>query len=333
MELLSPAQLEDYLAERGWIPSGAGVELEALTGGVSSEIFLVRSPAGEFVVKQARPRLRVEAEWLCDPQRNLYEQAYLEFVGSLLPGAVPKLLHCDPERGLFLMEYLDGGWSDWKARLWCGELSEATAGEAGRLLGTIHRGTWGSEEIARRFRNTDLFRQLRVDPYLRTTAERHACVREAILAEADRLEQTHLALVHGDYSPKNLMTSGDSIRILDAEVAWFGDPAFDVAFLLNHLVLKGIRFPDRAEGFRHLRQVFRIAYVKALGRGWDDALDQRVTRLLLMLMLARISGKSPVEYIPRESEAAAFIIRFTTRRIGREPLGSLDAFEQALDLS
>ena len=64
--------------------------------------------------------------------------------------------------------------------------------------------------------------------------------REVLRAEAERLVTCRSVLVHGDFSPKNLLVSGDRLVIIDCEVAWYGDPAFDLAFLLNHLCLKAL---------------------------------------------------------------------------------------------
>jgi len=330
MVVLSIPDLRQYLARKGWLTHPTEAEIRPLTGGVSSEILLVHDGARKFVVKQALPQLRVRDEWRCDPVRNLYEQDFMEKAGRIIPGAVPRLLHGDREQGLFLMEYLDGRWVCWKGQLMAGELSETVAARAGQLLGQLHAATWRDPEVAKAFDNTPLFCDLRVDPYLRTTGQRHPALQVLFEAESARLEGTQLALVHGDYSPKNLMTDGRDLKILDAEVAWFGDPAFDIAFLLNHLVLKAIRFPERTASFARLRLRFRECYIAALGPHWDPDLEARSVRLLLMLMLARISGKSPVEYFTPQDSGAQWIVGFVTTHLTASDLTTFEAFETAL---
>ncbi len=318
MSTLSAKELLTYLQERGLIADAARAEIAPLDGGVSSEIFVVKHEDGAFVVKQALEKLKVRDDWRCDPVRNLYEQDYMAEAEAMVPGSVPRLLQGDRVLGLFAMEYLDGRWATWKSRLMEGALSAASAARVGELLGRLHAAGWGREDLARRFDNTPLFHELRVAPYLLTTGDRHPELARYFQAEAQRLEATRLTLVHGDYSPKNLMTDGTAVKILDAEVAWYGDPAFDVAFLLNHLLLKAVKFPEWATGLAGLRVSFLNAYRGALGGHWSTELDRCAARLALMLMMARISGKSPVEYIAREGDEARAILRFTLRRVGAD---------------
>jgi aminoglycoside phosphotransferase (APT) family kinase protein len=109
-------------------------------------------------------------------------------------------------------------------------------------------------------------------------------------------------LVHGDFSPKNILQGASGPVILDAECAWFGDPAFDVAFVLNHLLLKGAWRPQwrmrYVEAFASLERAY-FAHAR-----WEpaEALAARIAALLPALMLARIDGKSPVEYLQSEVE-------------------------------
>lgn len=333
MQILSPADLPAYLHRHGLIADPGGAEVLPLDGGVSSEIHIVRTPRRTFVVKQALEKLRVRDDWRCDPKRNLYEQEFLALAQEILPGSVPQLLHCDREQGLFVMEYLDGRWSTWKSRLWAGEMSRHVAGRAGASLGTLHHAAWGREDLARRFDNTPLFHALRIAPYLLTTAERHPDLAHHFQEEARRLALSRLTLVHGDYSPKNLLTDGEGVKIIDAEVAWYGDPAFDTAFLTNHLLLKSVRFPERAAGYKDLHDAFYQAYKSSLARHWSEDLEARSSRLTLLLMMARISGKSPVEYFAPDSPEAGFILDFTSARITSEACsfsGLFHHFQQAL---
>ena len=93
--------------------------------------------------------------------------------------------------------------------------------------------------------------------------------------------------------------------LLDCEVAWYGDAAFDPAFFLTHLFLKELWHRPRQAGMRRMVDEFWSAYLAA--RPVPD-LDQRVARLLLMLLLARVDGKSPVEYL--DSVRQDFVRRF-----------------------
>jgi hypothetical protein len=115
--------------------------------------------------------------------------------------------------------------------------------------------------------------------------------------------------------------------VLDAECAWFGDPAFDLAFVLNHLLLKGVWRPalrDRyLDAFASLVEGYR-AHVR--WEPWDDV-ERRTAALLPALLLARIDGKSPVEYIASDSEREA-VRAFARPRVAAAP-HTLDAIATA----
>jgi aminoglycoside phosphotransferase (APT) family kinase protein len=104
-------------------------------------------------------------------------------------------------------------------------------------------------------------------------------------------------LVHGDFSPKNLLIGPAGPVILDAECAWFGDPAFDLAFVLNHLLLKGAWRPQWRERYADAFAALAAAYFAHVEWEARVSCDARTAALLPALMLARIDGKSPVEYL------------------------------------
>ncbi len=294
-------ELIDHLRNVGVVLSDCP-EVLPLTGGVSSEIALIRDGERRMVVKRALERLCVKDEWFADTRRNLAEQAYLQYANSVSPGSVPRLLHKDADRRFFVMEYLGTGWSNWKQKLLEGHIDHWAAKVAGEVLGQIHAASWGDARVRLDFANADAFHALRIEPYLLTTGARNAALRSQFEAEADRLGSASIALIHGDFSPKNILLCDDSHRValLDCEVASFGDPAFDVAFLVNHLCLKALHKPTWSTAYLALASSFLGAYGNAIGVRWDAELDARVARLVLMLMLARVDGKSPVEYLAGE---------------------------------
>ncbi len=289
------------LAEAGVIAS-ARAEVRPLAGGVSSDIFLIDDGVRPVVVKRALAQLRVQQEWVADVSRNRYEQAYIDYVAKLLPDSVPTIYHRDTERGYFVMEYIGDGYVTWKSRLLALDVQTAHAGIAGSILGTIHRHSW-MDPIARGVFDSDRnFYELRLEPYLLTTARNHSDIAAQIEVEADRIARSRECLVHGDFSPKNLLIADDAdssarMVVLDCEVAWFGDAAFDVAFLLNHLMLKALHLPRRRAVLLKSVLAALDAYKNILRDERVEVTDHRTAVLLPMLMLARIDGKSPVEYL------------------------------------
>ncbi|MEF8856196.1 MAG: phosphotransferase, partial [Haloplanus sp.] len=124
---------------------------------------------------------------------------------------------------------------------------------------------------------------------------------------------TSRTLVHGDYSPKNVLVdrSDDPVPwILDFEVAHWGDPAFDAAFMLNHLFIKSIYNHDRHAAYADAADRFWTAYDRAAE--WD--IERETVAELAVLMLARVDGKSPVEYVDRAvAEALRRVAKRTLR--------------------
>jgi len=292
-----PLEFLELLRQDGVVKSPAAT-LTPLTGGVSSEIYRVDDGGETFVVKRALAKLKVREDWFADVGRNRFERAFMEYVGRFAPEAVPALRQCSEEHGYFAMEYLAPEFANWKQLLLAGCCQQEHAALAARLLGAIHRHSFGDQQAAQLFDTTENFHKLRVDSYLLTTAGRHPKLRALIEAEAERLEATRECLVHGDFSPKNILIQGDRMVLLDCEVAWFGDPAFDTAFGLNHLFLKALHCAPHAPQLEQMISVFWNGYIAARGPGFDaSAMEERTTRLLLMLMLARVDGKSPVEYL------------------------------------
>jgi 5-methylthioribose kinase len=298
--MLNTPAFIDYLRERG-IVEGTDVTVTPLAGGVSGEVVIVRSCERTFVVKRALPKLNVKEEWYSDAGRNLIEYRAIEFVRSITPEAVPRLMFVDPEEHLFAMEYFTGDFANWKRQLFSGEIRVDTAIQAAKLLATIHNATWLSSQAHNSFDTIDNFASLRIEPYLIATSRRHPRLRTIFESEAARLSQSRIALVHGDFSPKNILVSPHRLVILDWEVAWFGDPAFDCAFLLNLLFLKSVYFLDRYQDFVGLIEAFRRTYAASLSH-FDEALELRIAHLTLLLMLARIDGKSPAEYFTDEGQ-------------------------------
>jgi len=306
--------LLDLLRADGVVRSAAA-RLTPLAGGVSSEIYRVDDGRDSFVVKRALPKLNVAAEWFADPRRNLHEQDYLRYVAAFLPGSVPRLRFASRDHCYFAMELIDGELANLKTELLAGRIDRSHAASAGRTLGTIHRHSAGDPEAIELFATTDDFWQLRIEPYLLATAEAHPRLAAALRAEAERLAACRSALVHGDYSPKNLLVSGERLVVIDCEVAWYGDPAFDLAFLLNHFCLKAL-YHAPAHGAR-MQDAARAA-CEAYDEAWSNlpvvaVIAARASRLLPMLLLARVDGKSPVEYLTDSQRQ--HVRRFAERKI------------------
>jgi aminoglycoside phosphotransferase (APT) family kinase protein len=296
LHLLDPRSVVPYLISRGVLGGDEPAEVCPLGGGVSNVVLAVQTPSICVVVKQSLPQLRVAEQWLAKRERALTEAAALQLAGELTPGSVPAVLDADPEAFSLTIACAPASWANWKDELLAGRADPSVAARLGRLLAT-----WHACPDAARFDDAEAFDQLRVDPYYRTVMRRHAEVADVVGECIARMAACRQSLVHGDYSPKNVLVGDGQVWVLDFEVAHCGDPAFDVAFLLNHLVLKALHRPQDAARYEQCSRVFWGAY------GLVEE-PEYVLAHLGCLLLARVDGKSPAEYLTAAERDTARVL-------------------------
>jgi aminoglycoside phosphotransferase (APT) family kinase protein len=302
----------------GFAPSSVSV----LSGGVSSIVLLAETGSQRVVLKQALPQLRVEAEWLCDRRRALREAAALRELAPLLgPNSVPRVLAEDPDQFAFAMTASPSHSESWKARLLRGECEPAIARAAGLVLAQVIERTEG--RFQEQFGDVSIFDDLRLDAYYRYTAGRHPDLRpyfESLILDCTNRRHS---LVHGDFSPKNILTDGASAMVIDWECVHYGNPAFDTAFLLNHLLLKSFHLPRQARDFGRLAEAFWSEVAGVAGEWFFGS----TLRHWPGLLLARIDGKSPAEYI-RGPGAREAVREFARDLIARPAADVSEVFDR-----
>jgi len=271
----------------------------------------------------------VREEWLSRRERIYRECAALRAVAPVLPaGAVPYIVFEDRDNFAFAMEAAPAEAHPWKTELLAGEVREELAQEAGRLLGawireSAHRPEWQTE-----FGDLTVFGELRVDPYYRSTAARHPALHERFASLINECLERRVSLVHGDFSPKNLLVRGSSLMVIDWEVAHWGDPSFDAAFLTNHLLLKAAVVPAAARALSVAAGTFWRALGDETGGGYEW-LEPAAMRHLGCLLLARVDGKSPAEYL-QDEELKGRLRAAATHLIMQPPGSAAEAFERVL---
>lgn len=326
------AEIALGLRKMGLAAPGDALSLSPLAGGVSSDIYLAETAGRRFVVKRALRKLKVRAHWEAPLSRNAAEAAWMRAVAEWLPRAVPAVLGEDAELGLFAMTYLPPEENPvWKAELMAGQADEAFAAGVGGDLAFAHARSAATEGVAARFAHRETFIAIRIEPYLLATARAHPALAADLEAIAQATLANDKALMHGDVSPKNILRSPLGPVFLDAECACWGDPAFDLSFCLNHLLLKGARRGVARAAFRPAFLALLDSYLAGVDWEARGGLAARVARLLPALFLARVDGKSPVEYLETETEreaVRAFAAPLVANPVG-DPVAIVNAWVQS----
>ena len=307
---------------------GEAFRAETLPGGVSSDILRIDSSGRSLCFKRALAKLKVAADWRAPVERNHAEVEWLRVAGELVPQAVPRILGEDAQSGAFAMEYLTPDMHPiWKNQLRDGHIRTETAAAVAGCIAAIHAGTAHRADFAERFANDYIFHPIRLEPYLLATGVRHPDCAARLRELAETTAHTKLALVHGDLSPKNILVAAHGPILLDAECAWYGDPAFDLAFCLNHMLLKCLWRPQWRAQYLACYDALASTYLARVTWEPRAAIEARVAQLLPGLFLGRVDGKSPAEYLTGEEDKQR--VRRVARRFLLEPVDRLAVIRDA----
>jgi len=325
---LSQVDMPAFLRELGLAGEDEAVAVEELPGGVSSLVLKVTLGEHRWIVKQALPKLKVEADWYCDPSRNLLEAKAIRLFSSFLPeGSVPKIVYHDPESFFLIMTCGPEGAVTWKEELLAGKVNLTIARKLAAILAEIHNRTAGNEQMRRDFNFPELFYDGRLDPYFVTLQPMYPDLAGRLGEVVEKCLHTSRCLTTVDFSPKNHLVKGDEVMIIDHEGCHYGDPAFDNAFFLNHLFLKSIHNPHMRERyFEAIRLIWSI-YAGAIRYIDPGQIERETVEMLGPMMLARADGKSKAEYLrERDKEVIRELSRVAI-------LERLDRLEQLIDLT
>lgn len=300
LDIEDPAALEAYLRATGRVGTSEAISIRTLTGGVSNKTVLVRTERTAWVLKQALPKLRVQADWFSDPARIEREALGLRWLAELAPGgAITPLVFEDAPRHLLAMQAVPKPHENWKEALLAGRIEADRVRQFAALLAQIHRAAYERrDELARLFDDRRFFESLRIEPYYTFTAARVPGAAAFLQSLIHATRARRFTLVHGDYSPKNILLHDGHLVLLDHEVIHFGDPAFDAGFALTHLLSKAHHLPAHRQRLAESAQTFWDVYRGGLGDPpWAGELQGHAVRHTLGCLLARVAGRSPLEYL------------------------------------
>jgi hypothetical protein len=302
IDIADKGVLVDYLTGRGVFEKNRELYVRYFSGGVSGNAAFVSGGGKEILVKQALPKLKVAEIWECDPRRIVIEYQALEVYARIVPRCVPAPLFFDQENLVMCREAVPEACPMWKTPLLEGLLDFRIAGNAMNTLLEVHNQTAGDQTVAEVFGDTGVFYNLRINPYIEFTVSRYPDLKEKSSRVIDVLLNQKTALVHGDYSPKNILIMDERLFVLDMETAHFGNPAFDVAFFSNHFILKAIKNSAWKEAYLNMLKFMTGIYFNNVSCMDAVTMEKTTIQILGFLLLARIDGKSPVEYITGEPD-------------------------------
>jgi thiamine kinase-like enzyme len=293
MNIEAAGELLDYLRQHGHVRETESPRVTILAGGVSNRTVLVERDGGpDWVIKQALAKLRVEADWFSSPERIHREALGLQWLGRLAPAdSIPRFVFEDHEHHLLAMSAVPRPHDNWKTMLMRGEIVLDHFRQFGALLASIHRGALRqSAELEPLFRDTSFFESLRLEPYYSFSARQVPDAAPFLKGLIAQTRATRLSLVHGDFSAKNILVRNGRLVLLDHEVIHWGDPAFDLGFSLALFLCKAHHFPAWRADFARAALLYWQSYD-------DNSREQCAVSHTLACLLARVVGKSPVEYL------------------------------------
>ena len=299
-ELLNESTVVAYLTKRGIISGSA--EVEELTGGVSNVVLGVKSGAKDLVLKQALPQLKVAAVWKADQRRAIVEANGMKLLHSITPENVPDLIDLDPEEFTLTMDRLPRECTVWKTDLLEGVIKASVGKDLGRILATWHNFGANSKESLDAYMEDSLFDQLRVTPFYRAVAKVNPGLDNRIQELITEITTIKITLVHGDFSPKNIMITGtDKPIVLDFEVMHTGNPVFDLGFVSAHLLCKYLRTEDSSQ--KSLLRETAIAFINSYDQTCNIPVANSLPHHVAVIALARVEGVSPVNYLDESAKA------------------------------
>ena len=299
-ELLNESTVVAYLTKRGIISGSA--EVEELTGGVSNVVLGIKSGAKDLVLKQALPQLKVAAVWKADQRRAIVEANGMKLLHSITPENVPDLIDLDPEEFTLTMDRLPRECTVWKTDLLEGVIKPSVGKDLGRILATWHNFGANSKESLDAYMEDSLFDQLRVTPFYRAVAKVNPALDNRIQELITEITTIKITLVHGDFSPKNIMITGtDKPIVLDFEVMHTGNPVFDLGFVSAHLLCKYLRTEDPSQ--KSLLRETAIAFINSYDQTCNIPVATSLPHHVAVIALARVEGVSPVNYLDESAKA------------------------------
>ena len=278
------------------------IQYKKLTGGVSSEVYHVRTNKNNYCIKRSLKRLLVKKKWIANTNRIKFEYLWLKHCQNILKRNIPNTYEFNDKKKYIVMEYLKTSQYKTLKQLYFKRIINInTIKLISKHLYKIHSNSSNYKTKKTFEGNYKNFYDLRLDPYFNEVGRVYPKYKEYIKKINENYIKNSSTLVHGDFSPKNILVDKNKIIYLDAECCNFGDPVFDLVFFTNHLLIKSIFLRDKSQEFIKLYLSFYKEYLSNLSTKNFNSYIDRIIKMTPIMLLSRIDGKSPVEYIIKEN--------------------------------
>ena len=331
LDIENSAQLIPYLRQTHRISISDVPKITMLTGGVANKTILVEHTNSAFVMKQALGKFRVSVDWFVQPQRSHLEVLGLQTYGQLCPsGSVPKFLFEDEANFIHAMSAIPQPHENYKTLLLRGQGSTELIQQYAALMAHVHKEAFAREiELRPMFDDLQYFESQRLEPFYAYTAQQVLEARTFIHALIEDTRRTQLTLVHADFTPKNILVYEGKLVLLDFEIVHWGDPAFDAGLALAHLLAK-TAYIGTQDSLNHA-QLFASDYVSAfVEHSLGVGLETRLIRHTLACLLARVRGKSQMDYLDEQQKS--WITEWVVREMREVPSTVLKLCRKFSDL-
>ena len=274
------------------------IKYKRLEGGVSSEVYYVKTNKSDYCIKRSLKKLLVKKNWIANTNRIKYEYLWLKHCKKIISRNIPKTFEFDNKKKYIVMEYLnDSKYKTLKQLYFNKVVNIKTIKLISKHLYKIHSSSKNLKTKKIFDGNNNNFYDLRLDPYFNEVGRIYPKYKKYIKNINKNYFENSSTLVHGDFSPKNILIGKNKIIYLDAECCNFGDPVFDLVFFTNHLLIKSIFIKDKSQEFIKSYIIFYKEYLNNLNLKNYKSYINRIIEMTPIMLLARIDGKSPVEYL------------------------------------
>ncbi|CAO2814896.1 unnamed protein product [Amaranthus hypochondriacus] len=274
----------------------ANLQIKEVGDGNLNFVYIVISPSGSLVIKQALPYIRCIGEsWPMTKERAYFEAMALKEHGRLCPAHVPEVYHFDRNMSLIGMRYLEPPHIILRKGLIAGVeypmLAEHMAEYMAHTLfytsllytsTTEHkRGVaefCGNVELCRLTEQVVFSDPYKVSEFNRWTSPHLDSDAQAVREDnVLKLEVAQLksmfceraqALIHGDLHTGSVMVTQDSTQVIDPEFAFYGPMGFDIGAFLGNLILAFFAQDGHANQ-ENDRKVYKKWILRVLADTWN----------------------------------------------------------------